>query len=106
VPDWADSLSAVNKKLTRDLVEVLYNGQPVDRLDYGVVDNAHGRVPWPVEHYRAGANMAGGDEIEPPERLTVTAWEMTVVSLTDALDGGGGYGTPMEYAQRANILVV
>jgi hypothetical protein len=76
------------------------------RIDYALVDNFHGRVPWPELHYRPGSNQPGSDVIEPPERLTVTAWEMAVVSLADALDGGGGYGTPDDYARRARITIV
>ena len=87
---------------------MLYRGQPVDRVDSAIVDNAHSRVPWPEPHYRPGANQPGSQEIEPPERLTVTAWETAVVSLSDALDHGGTnpYGTPASYAQRAGITIV
>lgn len=103
-PDWAEPLSAVNKKVGCNLAEVLYRGQPVDRIQYALVDNYHGVVPWPTAHYRPGANQSP-DTIEPPESLTVTAWEMAVVSLTDALSGGGAFGAPEQYAKRAGITV-
>lgn len=103
--DWADQLSSVNKKVRAAVAEVLYRGQPVDRVVYAIVDNAHGAVPWPELHYRPGANQSL-DTSEPPESLTITAWEMAVVSLSDALGGGGGYGKPEDYARRAGITIV
>jgi len=111
-PDWAEPLSAVNKKVSLDLIEVLYRGQPVDRIEYAVVDNGHGHVPWPVVNYRPGANQDPNAPTEPPDSMTVTAWDMAVVSLTDVLGRGGAYGargeygTPESYAERAGIKVV
>jgi hypothetical protein len=104
-PDWAEPLSSVNKKVRAALVEVLHRGQPVDRVVYAIVDNAHGTVPWPRLHYRPGANEDPTGPFEPPESMTVTAWEMAVVSLADALGGSGSYGSPQDYAKRAGITV-
>jgi hypothetical protein len=64
-----------------------------------------GKVPWPQPHYNSDALSEPGTDIGPPERLTLTSWELTAVSLIDALDGGR-YRTPEDYARTAGITVV
>lgn len=102
-PDWGTNAGSIDGTVSDALVEVLYRGQPVDRAVYAVVDNAHGKMPWPEAHFAPDAMVQ--DPVPPPESYTVNGWELTLVRLIDELDNGGGYGTPDEYVKRVGATV-
>jgi hypothetical protein len=103
-PDWTASF--LNRKAQLNLVEVLYRGQPVDRVVYAGIDNAAGKVPWPESRYAAGANLDLSEAPQPPEALEVTAWQMGLVTLIEALGGGGPYRSAADYTKACGITVL
>ncbi len=102
--EWGPNVGSHDAKVGMDLIEVLYRGQPVDRVAYYRVDNFHGSMPMPTYHYPPGT--AGSGEVREPESMTVSSWDLAIVSLTDTLGGGGTYGTPESYVSRAGFTVV
>ena len=91
-PDWTSTTLA--RRATASVDEVLYRGQPVDRLVYAVIDNAHGLVPWP----RAAAIQ--------PKTLEVSRWQRDLVVLLRDLGVAVGAGSVEDYMRRYGITVV
>ena len=98
--EWSRSLRA--PEVWGHVVEVLYRGQPVDRVVYAIIEDNHGLVPWPTPRYP-------GDAAADPHAAPVwevSHWELDLVLLLKELGVTVGTETVESYLRRCAIAVV
>lgn len=95
-PEWTKSLQPSGVRA--HVAEVLYRGQPVDRVLYASVDNAHGVVPWP-------GYLGGSDDPDAEPERCVSSRQLRLVELLKELGASVGVGSVKEYMRRCGITV-